>query len=130
MMLMRTILRRAIKGSIVMGAAVLCCGPSLFEARGQQPSSQEGLHQLMMHREEMSRRAVDETLQRRFEDKKSDTTFPSDRTKTSKGVVRALTPEEQKALKHNERGLEFFSKGKLDNAIKEYQEAIRSDPKL
>jgi tetratricopeptide (TPR) repeat protein len=75
---------------------------------------------------------VDEPTRRRFEEGKSDTTFPSDRTKnTSKGgVVRALTPEQQKALQHNERGLELFSKGKIDGAIKEYQQAIKSDPKL
>src|SRR5262245_12872564 len=104
---------------------------STRQAYGQQPSSQDQLQQLMLHRQEMSRRAVDEPLRRRFEDGKSDTTFPSDATKAKKpGVVHALTPEQQKALQQNERGLELFAKGKLDAAIKAYQEAIRSDPRL
>lgn len=102
-------------------------------ASGQQqpPTSTEPLRDLMMHRQEMSSRAVDETQRRRFEEGKSDSTFPSDaRNSTKGGVVRALTPEQREALKHNERGLEFFSKGKLDSAIKEYEAAIRSDPQL
>jgi tetratricopeptide (TPR) repeat protein len=98
--------------------------------RAQQPSSSDNLNTLMSHRSEMSTRSVDETLRRRFEDGKSESTFPSDRRTTKPGVTRALTPEQQKALQHNERGLQFFSKGKLDDAIKEYQGAIRSDPQL
>jgi tetratricopeptide (TPR) repeat protein len=84
----------------------------------------------MQHRMEMSKRAVEETRRRRFEEGKSDSTFPSDARKATArpGVVRAVTPAEQKALKHNERGLELFSKGKLEQAVKEYEEAIRADP--
>ena len=79
----------------------------------------------------MSRRAVEETQQRRFEEGKSDTNFPSDNANAAKrGVIPALTPEQRNALRHNERGLELFSKGQFDGAMKEYQEAIRSDPKL
>jgi tetratricopeptide (TPR) repeat protein len=100
-------------------------------ARAQQPTSTDNLNQLMMHRQEMSGRAVDETQRRRFEERKSDTTFPSDAAKNRKGgVVAALTPEQQKALQQNDKGLELFSKGKLEAAIKAYQDAIRSDPKL
>src|SRR4030095_16606862 len=100
------------------------------EGRAQQPSSADQMRSLMEHRQEMSARAVGETTKQRFEDKKSDTTFPSDSAKRTVGVLRALTPEQQKALQHNERGLALFSKGKLDGAIKEYEEAIRLDPKL
>ena len=104
---------------------------SLPAVRAQQPSSSDQIQQLMTHRREMSNRAVEEPTQRRFEEGKSDSTFPSDTTRAIKGgVVRAFTPEERKALQHNERGLELFSAGKLDAAIKEYQESIRSDPKL
>jgi superkiller protein 3 len=101
-------------------------------ARAQQVPSSEQLHQLMLHRQEMSNRAVEEPSRRRFEEGKSDSIFPSDRVNKDRkgGVVRALTPEQESALRHNERGLEFFSKGKLDDAIKEYQEAIRFDAKL
>lgn len=130
-MLTRTKLSRAIGAFTFMAAAVFAAVFSAPEARAQQPSSSEQLLQLMTHRQEMSSRAVNETIRRRFEDKKTDSAFPSDSTKATKGgVVSALTPEERKALEHNERGLEFFSKGKLDDAIKEYDEAIRLDPKL
>jgi tetratricopeptide (TPR) repeat protein len=120
---------RAIGAVAVMAAAALAVLLSAPEARAQQPSSSDQVQTLMSHRQEMSKRAVDEPTRRRFEEGKSDS-FPSDAKSTKGGVVRALTPEQQKALQHNERGLEFFSKGKLDNAIKEYEEAIRLDPKL
>ena len=111
-------------------AAVTLIAAAAIIGRAQQQSSSEDLTKLMSHRAEMSTRAVDETLRRRFEEGKSESNFPSDGRKTKPGVTRALTPEQQKALQHNERGLQFFSKGKLDNAIKEYQDAIRSDPQL
>jgi tetratricopeptide (TPR) repeat protein len=84
----------------------------------------------MSHRQELSTRSVDETLKQRFEEKKSETTFPSDRVRRKAGVLRALSPEQQKALQHNERGMALFSKSKFDSAIKEYEQAIRLDPKL
>ena len=103
---------------------------SADNARAQLPNSPDGLNDLMQHRQEMSKRAVDETERRRFEDGISDSTFPRDRMKTKTGVVRALTPDQQKALQHNNRGLDLFARGKLNDAIKEYEEAIRLDPKL
>jgi tetratricopeptide (TPR) repeat protein len=131
MKLTRTRMRRAIGTFTVTVAAASLAILSAPEVRAQQPSSSENLNTLMTHRREMSSRAVDETQRRRFEEGKSDKNFPSDTANTrTRGVVSALTPEQQKALKHNERGLQFFSKGKHDDAIKEYQEAIRSDPKL
>ena len=131
MKLTRTKMRRAIGTFALMAAAALVATLSAPQGRAQQPSSSEQVNTLMIHRQEMSTRAVEETRTRRFEEGKSDTTFPSDMMVARKGgVVRALTPEEQKALQHNERGLELFSKGKLEPAMKEYQEAIRSDAKL
>jgi len=117
----------------IVGALTLMGIAAIFvpEVCAQQPSSSEQLDQLMLHRQEMSNRAIEETSRRRFEEGRASNAFPSDSAKTRKGgVVRALTPEQQKAIQHNERGLELFSKGKLDGAIKEYQDAIRSDPKL
>jgi len=131
MKLTRTKMSRAIGTFTLMAAAALIVTLSAPQGRAQQPSSSEQVNTLMIHRQEMSNRAVEETRTRRFEDGKSDTTFPSDMMVARKGgVVRALTPEEQKALQHNERGLELFSKGKLEPAMKEYQEAIRSDAKF
>jgi len=127
MMLTRTTARRVICAFTLSAAFAL----SALQTCAQQPSSAQGLQTLMEHRQEMSRRAVEETRQRRFEEGKSDSNFPSDNANAAKrGVLPALTPEQQKALKHNDRGLELFSKGQFDGAMKEYQEAIRSDPKL
>jgi tetratricopeptide (TPR) repeat protein len=123
----RTKTYRPIAFGIVTIVAVLV---ATLEASAQQPSSSDQFNTLMSNRLELSRRSVDDTLRRRLEDKKSDSTFPSDGRTTKAGVTRALSPEQQKAFQHNERGLQFFVKGKLDSAIKEYQEAIRFDPQL
>jgi tetratricopeptide (TPR) repeat protein len=131
MKLTRTRMLRAISTFTLTLAAASLAILSAPKAAAQQPSSSENLNTLMTHRREMSSRAIDETRQRRREEGKSESTFPSDIANgRNRGVVSALTPEQQKALKHNERGLQFFSKGKHDDAIKEYQDAIRSDPKL
>jgi tetratricopeptide (TPR) repeat protein len=107
--------------------ALTCAGAS-----AQMPDSSQAMRKLMEHRMEMSGRAVEETQRRRFEEGKSDTRFPSDADKAAgrPGVVRAVSPEERKALAHNERGLEHFAKGKLEQAVKEYNEAIRAYPAL
>lgn len=87
---------------------------------------------LMQQRMEMSIRAVAEAQRRRFEEGKSDTNFPSDahRAAGRAGVVRVVSPEERKALTHNERGLGHFEKGKIEQAVKEYNEALRAYPNL
>ena len=87
---------------------------------------------LMQQRMEMSVRAVTEAQRRRFEEGKSDTRFPSDANKAGAkpGTVRVLSPEERKALAHNERGLGHFEKGRVEQAVKEYNEAIRAFPTL
>jgi tetratricopeptide (TPR) repeat protein len=125
-------IRRAIATAIATAAAAIFgCLLSPFAVHAQLPNSSDQIRDLMTHRQEVSKRAVDETSKRRFEEGKPDSPFPLDGVKLTKGgVLRALTPEEQKALQQNERGLEFFSKGKLDVAIKAYEEAIRLDPKL
>lgn len=126
----RTKPRRDADVFTLLVAAALTTVVFAYEVRAQLPSSADQVQTLMTHRQEMSSRAVDETLKHRFEEKKSDTTFPSDRVRRKAGVLRALSPEQQKALQHNERGMALFSKSKLDSAIKEYEEAIRLDPKL
>jgi tetratricopeptide (TPR) repeat protein len=131
MKLTRNKMRRAIGTFTLLAAIAFAAVLSAPEVCAQPAPSSDQLNQLMLHRQEMSRRAVDETSRRRFEEGKSDATFPSDIANGRKGgVLRALTPEEQKALQHNERGLQLSSKGKQDDAIKEYQEALRADPKL
>lgn len=121
---------RRLSLALLAGSVFVAAG-AFAETRAQQlPNSADNLRDLMQQRQEMSKRAVEETTRRRFEDGISDNPFPLDRVKTKTGVVHALTPEEQKALQHNDRGLELFLKGKLDAAVKEYEEAIRLDPKL
>ena len=109
--------------------ALLAFAPS---ALAQGMDSSQALIKLMEQRREMSSRAVEETQRRRFEEGKSDTTFPSDANKAAAraGVVRAVSPEERKALAHNERGLGHFANGKIEQAVKEYNEAIRAYPNL
>lgn len=111
-----------------LAALALTCA----DARAQQtPTGAERMRDARQYREEMSKRALEATRRRRFEEGKSDTTFPSDAASAAKpGVVRAASPAEQKALRHNERGLELFSKGKLEQAVKEYEEAIAAHPAL
>ena len=101
-------------------------------AQSSAPDSSQALNTLMQHRMEMSNRSVEETQRRRFEDKKSDTSYPSDanRAGARPGVVRAVSPEEQKALARNERGLEYFSKNKYEQALHEYEEALKIYPSL
>ncbi len=126
----RNKLRRDANVFTLLVAAALTVIAFAPEARSQQPSSSEQLNTIMTHRQELSNRSVTEPTRQRFEDKKSDTVFPSDSVKRNPGVLRALSIEQQKALQHNERGMELFAKGKLDGAIKEYESAIRLDPKL
>ncbi|HEX8500170.1 MAG TPA: tetratricopeptide repeat protein [Pyrinomonadaceae bacterium] len=112
-----------------LAALALSCAA----ARAQQtPTDAERMREVRQYREEMSKRAMEATRRRRFEEGKSDSVFPSDTEKGAArpGVVRAATPAEQKALRHNERGLELFSKGRLEQAVKEYEEAIRAAPAL
>lgn len=121
--------RRAPYILLTLVALALASAPP---CRAQAADSAQSLNTLMQHRREISNRAVEETQRRRFEDGKSDTTFPSDANKAGArtGVVRAVSPEERKALAHNERGLEHFANGKIEQAVKEYNEAIRANPNL
>jgi tetratricopeptide (TPR) repeat protein len=109
----------------------LCLLPSRACAQRGGADPMESYRILMQRRMEESQRAVNETLRRRFEENKERGRFPSDSGASAKpGVVRAVSPEEQKALARNERGLEYFSKNDYGRAIKEYEEAVRIYPAL
>ena len=84
MPLTRTKMHRALGAVTLLSAVAFIAAP---EACAQQPSSSDQLNTLMTHRQELSTRAVEETKQRRFEDKKSDSTFPSDAANSRKGGV-------------------------------------------
>jgi tetratricopeptide (TPR) repeat protein len=105
------------------------------EARAQNRNADpvEGYRILAQRRMELSQRAVSETQRRRFEEGKTNTQFPSDaarRAGARPGVLRALTPEQQKALAHNEKGLALFGGRKFEQALREYGAALRLDPEL
>ncbi|HEX8719090.1 MAG TPA: tetratricopeptide repeat protein [Pyrinomonadaceae bacterium] len=112
-------------------AALFACAPARAQ---QQPANnaEDAYRSILEHRMEMTKRSVDETRRRRFEEGKSDSAFPSDAggRDGAPAVVRAVPPEEKKALAHNERGLALFSKGKVEQAAAEYEEAIRACPAL
>ena len=120
--------RRATRALLALAPLALAFAP---QARAQS-DSQQAYSTLMQQRMEMSMRAVAEAQRRRFEEGKSDTDFPSDakRAAAKAGVVRVISPEERKALAHNERGLGHFEKGKIEQAVREYGEAIRAYPAL
>lgn len=103
------------------------------EARAQvgpDPAASYGT--LMQRRMELSHRAVDETMRRRFEEGKGGSEFPSDAARRvgKAEAVRAVSPAERKAIAHTEKGLSQFEKGKVGEAVKEYEEAIRAYPQL
>jgi tetratricopeptide (TPR) repeat protein len=111
-------------------AAALPCADARAQGGGTDPNA--AYRQLMQHRMEQSERAVEETERRRFEEGKGHSQFPSDVNKSAAkpGTVRAVSPEEQRALAHNEKGLDYFSRSKFEQAVKEYDEAIRAYPTL
>jgi tetratricopeptide (TPR) repeat protein len=119
---------RAAAASLIL---LLSCTAAL--AQGNVLETSDAYKVLAARRMEMSKRAVDETLRRRFEEGKPTQSFPSDaarREAGKPGVLRAVSPEERRALEHNEKGLALFSKGKLEQAVREYAEAIRAYPAL
>ena len=111
-------------------AAALACAAVRAQQAPADPNA--SYRQLMQHRMEESQRSVEETERRRFEDGKLHNPFPTDADKAAArpGTVRAVSPEEQQALAHNEKGLDYFSRSKFSQAVKEYDEAIRIYPGL
>jgi tetratricopeptide (TPR) repeat protein len=116
-----------------LAAALLPCAATHAQQQPGGPDSAQAYKTLMERRAEMTARAVDETQRRRFEEGKPQNPFPSDADKKSAakpGMVRAVSPEEQQALAHTSKGLDYFSRSKFEQAVKEYDEAIRLYPTL
>lgn len=129
----RHALTRNVSRALLFASLALALPQAVARAQQRMPDPNEAYRLLMQHRMEESQRAVTETQRRRFEEGKgSGTSFPSDANKASAkpGVLNAASPEERKALAHNERGLDLFSKNKFEQAVKEYNEAIRAFPSL
>lgn len=117
----------------LLASLALCLPHAAARAQQRMPDPNEAYRVLLQRRMAESQRAVNETLRRRFEEGKNDGTFPSDADNKSAArpaVVRAVSPEERQALAHTEKGLDYFSKNKFEQAVKEYDEAIRLYPDL
>ena len=113
----------------VLALCVLSASAAAARAQMPAPDSGENYRKLMERRAEMSRRSIDEVNQRRLEDKKPFSKFPSDaREKGKPGVTRAMTPEERKAAALVEKGLKEFAAGRFEQAVAQYAEALRAHP--
>ncbi|HEX8069547.1 MAG TPA: tetratricopeptide repeat protein [Pyrinomonadaceae bacterium] len=102
-------------------------------ARAQQPRAldpAESYRILMAERMERSRKAVEETLRRRYEERRDEGRPGNGEAAAKPGVVRAVSPEERQALARTEKGLEYFAQSKFAEAVKEYNEALRLWPRL
>jgi tetratricopeptide (TPR) repeat protein len=126
--------QRFIAGSLVFFALLACVvlpGPGArVRAQGRNPlDPNEQYRRLMEERMRQSQRAVEEIARRRFEEHKDEPRLASDAL-AAPGVVRAVTPEERQALAHTEKGLDYFGAHKFEQAIKEYDAAIRLYPTL
>lgn len=125
-------LRLAAHTSLAALALAWPCAEALAQG-GSLGDPMQNYRILANRRRELSERAVTETQRRRFEEGKTNTQFPSDAQRKAAGkpgVLRAVSPEEQKALEHTSKGLDHFEKGKFAQAVKEYEEAIRVFPGL
>ncbi|MFL6211167.1 MAG: tetratricopeptide repeat protein [Pyrinomonadaceae bacterium] len=100
------------------------------QAQARNPlDPNEQYRRLMEERMRQSQRIVEEIARRRFEEHKDEPRLASDAL-TAPGVVRAISPAERQALAHTEKGLDYFDAHKFEQAIKEYDEAIRICPTL
>jgi len=117
--------------ALLAPALLLLSGGSAHAQQRNQLDPNETYRRLARERMEQTQRAMEETARRRFEEHKDESRFPSDaQAATKPGVVHAVSPAEQQALAHTEKGLDYFARNKYEQAIKEYDEAIRLDPQL
>lgn len=131
MMFSETSARGAVLASLAGLALVSAAGAARAQRAGPDPT--ESYRVLAERRMELSERAVTEPQRRRFEEGKTNTRFPSDEERRGAGkpgVLRAVSPEEKKALDHTEKGLGLFARQKYEAAIREYEAALRLSPGL
>jgi tetratricopeptide (TPR) repeat protein len=123
---------RLIAGGSLACVLALLLSASSTHAQQQRmggPDPAETYRIMMEERQRQTQRAVAETLRRRFEEHKDEGHLPAS-VAARPGVVRAATPEERAALAHTDKGLALFAKNKFEQAITEYNEAIRLYPTL
>lgn len=122
---------RRLTARILRRSALALCAlaASAAAVRAQMPDSEASYRTLMDRRAELSRRSIEELNQRRLEERKPFSKFPSDvRERGKPGVVRAMAPEERKAAALVEKGLKEFAAGRFELAVAQYAEALRAHP--
>jgi len=105
-----------------------CCAPAP-PARAQSTGPAATYRRLAERQMERSRRAVEKLTRRQMEERR-DERGGGPRAEARPGVLRATTPEERRALEHNDRGLALFDKGRHEQAVREYESALRLFPAL
>ena len=121
--------RRNLLACLFAAACVpLCCLSARAQPRNQLDPN-ETYRRLAEERMRQTQRAIEQITRRRFEEHKDEARLPTAHA-ARPGVVRAVTPEERAALEHTHKGLDYFAKQKFEQAITEYNEAIRLYPTL
>ena len=114
----------------MLALGVLSASAAAVQAQMPAPDPEANYRTLMERRAEMSRRSIEEVNQRRLEERKPFSKFPSDARGAAKpGVLRAATPEERKAAALVEKGLKEFAAGRFEQAVAQYAEALRAHPR-
>jgi tetratricopeptide (TPR) repeat protein len=116
---------------LVAALFALACLAVAGPARGQQrPNDPAATYRRMAERQhERSTRAVETLARRRMEERRDDSQA-GNRAGARPGVLRATTNEERQALAHNDKGLALFDRGKHEEAVREYEAAVRLHPAL
>lgn len=119
---------------LVSVAVLICGGASVVQAQAPVPND-PGLGArapwVMVYERRVARteRSIEEPARRELE-RQHDSSAGHGQATTKPGVVRALTPAEQQALAHMDKGLALFAKNKYDKAVAEYLAALHILPTL
>lgn len=113
-----------------LASAALACAALAPTARAQMPGANEpppmvGLYE---RRLELTRKTVEELSREQIRKDHDTGKGGKERVLAAPGATRASSPEEQKALAHAEKGLDYFAKNKFDKAAREFTEAVRLYP--
>jgi tetratricopeptide (TPR) repeat protein len=123
----RSLTRRAL---LFFSLLTLVCLAAPGPAHGQRPNDPAATYRRMAERQhERSTHAVERLARRQMEEQRADKQTRN-RADARPGVLRATTPEERQALEHNDKGLALFDQSKHEQAIREYEQALRLFPLL
>ena len=119
---------------LVSVAVGLCWGAHVAQAQAPGPNDPgQGVRApwVMIYERRVARteRSIEEPARRELE-RQHDGRAGGGQATMKPAVVRALTPAEQQALAHMDKGLTYFAKNKYDKAVNEYLAAIQILPTL